>query len=117
AVPLLYGMLLREGAQIAEYDKTMLHGKVAVIDGSWATVGSSNLDALSLVLNNEANVILANYPQVSELRDAILSAFDESPKIDPQRYAARPLSESLLNWFTYNAYRLAMKMLTVGEYD
>ncbi len=117
AVPLLYGMLLREGAKIAEYDKTMLHGKVAVIDGSWATVGSSNLDALSLVLNHEANVILANYPQVGELRNAILAAFDESPKIDRQRYAARPLSERLLNWFTYNAYRVAMKMLTMGEYD
>jgi cardiolipin synthase len=117
AVPLLYGMLLRAGAQIAEYDKTMLHGKVAVIDGSWATVGSSNLDALSLVLNNEANVMIANHPEVGELRDAILAAFDESPKIDQQRYAARPLPERLLNWFTYNVYRVAMKMLTVGEYD
>jgi cardiolipin synthase A/B len=117
AVPLLYGMLLRAGAQIAEYDKTMLHGKVAVIDGSWATVGSSNLDALSLLLNHEANVVIANYPEVSELRDAILSAFEESPKIDQQRYAARPLPERLLNWLTYNAYRVAMKMLTVGEYD
>jgi cardiolipin synthase A/B len=117
AVPLLYGMLLRAGAQIAEYDKTMLHGKVAVVDGSWATVGSSNLDALSLVLNHEANVMIANYVEVGELRDAILAAFDESPKIDPQRYAARPLPERLLNWITYNAYRVAMKMLTVGEYD
>ncbi|CAB3779608.1 cardiolipin synthase ClsB [Pararobbsia alpina] len=117
AVPLLYGMLLRAGAQIAEYDKTMLHGKVAVIDGSWATVGSSNLDALSLLLNHEANVIIANAPEVGELRDAILAAFEESPKIDPRLYAARPLPERLLNWFTYNAYRVAMKMLTVGEYD
>ena len=117
AVPSLYGMLMSAGAQIAEYDKTMLHGKVAVIDGSWATVGSSNLDALSLVLNHEANVVIVNDPVVADLRTAILTAFNESPKIDPQRFAARPFPVRLLNWFTYNGYRLVMKMLTIGEYD
>ncbi|RKP59397.1 cardiolipin synthase ClsB [Pararobbsia silviterrae] len=117
AVPSLYGMLMAAGAQIAEYNKTLLHGKVAVIDGNWATVGSSNLDALSLVLNHEANVVIVNDPVVSSLREAIRSAFDDSPAIDPQRYAARPLPVRFVNWFTYNAYRLAMKMLTIGEYD
>ncbi|HXZ06668.1 MAG TPA: phospholipase D-like domain-containing protein, partial [Paraburkholderia sp.] len=58
AVPFLYRSLLNAGVKIAEYEKTMLHGKVAVVDCAWATVGSSNLDALSLVLNNEANVLL-----------------------------------------------------------
>lgn len=117
AVPSLYGMLMRSGARIAEYNKTLLHGKVAVIDGNWATVGSSNLDALSLVLNHEANVVVVNDPIVPDLRAAILSAFDDSPQIDPQRYASRPVPVRLLNWLTYNAYRLAMKMLTIGEYD
>lgn len=117
AVPSLYGMLMRAGAEIAEYNKTLLHGKVAVIDRSWATVGSSNLDALSLVLNHEANVVIVNDPIVPDLHAAILSAFDDSPRIDPQRYASRPLPVRLLNWFTYNGYRLAMKLLTIGEYD
>ncbi|HTJ94503.1 MAG TPA: cardiolipin synthase ClsB, partial [Pararobbsia sp.] len=117
AVPSLYGMLLRAGVEIAEYNKTLLHGKVAVIDGSWATVGSSNLDALSLVLNHEANVVIVNDPIVPHLRAAIVSAFDDSPRIDPLRYASRPLPTRLLNWLTYNGYRLAMKLLTIGEYD
>ena len=44
--------------RIFEYCERPLHGKVAVVDGEWATVGSSNLDPLSLGLNLEANVLI-----------------------------------------------------------
>jgi cardiolipin synthase A/B len=118
AVPFLYHALLRAGVRIAEYDRTMLHGKVAVIDDNWATVGSSNLDALSLVLNNEANVVLVRHDaQTAQLRDAITAAFADGREIDPARYAARPLGERLLNWLAYTVYRAAMKLLTIGGYD
>jgi cardiolipin synthase A/B len=117
AVPFLYRSLLRAGVQIAEYEKTMLHGKVAVVDSNWGTVGSSNLDALSLMLNNEANVVLVFHEQIGQLRDAILAAYAESRRIDLARYEARPLMERLLNWFAYNGYRMVMKLLTVGGYD
>ncbi|WP_042299468.1 cardiolipin synthase ClsB [Paraburkholderia kururiensis] len=117
AVPFLYHSLLKAGVRIAEYEKTMLHGKVAVVDSNWATVGSSNLDALSLVLNNEANVMLVLHPQIDALRGAILTAFNESRLIDEARYEARPAAERLLNWLAYTAYRATMKLLTVGGYD
>ncbi|WP_118180906.1 phospholipase D-like domain-containing protein [Paraburkholderia phosphatilytica] len=117
AVPFLYRSLLKAGVQIAEYEKTMLHGKVAVVDSGWATVGSSNLDALSLVLNNEANVVLVLHPEIDALRDAILTAFAEARRIDFAGYEARPAGERLLNWFAYTAYRWAMKLITVGGYD
>ncbi len=115
--PFLYHQLLSAGVQIAEYEKTMLHGKVAVVDDVWGTVGSSNLDALSLVLNNEANVLLVQHPQIGQLRAAILSAFEESPKIDRARYEARPWHVRAVNWLAWNSYRLVMKLLTVGGYD
>ena len=54
----LYDSLLRSGVHIHEYCERPLHGKVGVIDGRWATVGSSNLDPLSLYLNLEANVVV-----------------------------------------------------------
>jgi len=117
AVPFLYRSLLKAGVKIAEYEKTMLHGKVAVVDSNWGTVGSSNLDALSLMLNNEANVVLVLHPEIDQLRQAIAKAFDESRRIDEKHYESRPVSERLLNWFAYNTYRLAMKLLTVGGYD
>ncbi|MDR6388056.1 cardiolipin synthase ClsB [Paraburkholderia phenoliruptrix] len=117
AVPFLYRALLRAGVQIAEYEKTLLHGKVAVVDSNWATVGSSNLDALSLMLNNEANVVLVNDPSIDALREAMLAAFKEARRIDEAHYDARPAGERLLNWLAYTTYRLAMKLLTVGGYD
>lgn len=60
AASLLYSHLLRAGVQIYEYTARPLHSKVAVIDDEWSTVGSSNLDPLSLSLNLEANVMIRN---------------------------------------------------------
>jgi cardiolipin synthase len=118
ATPFLYRNLLKSGVRIAEYEKTILHGKVAVVDSNWATVGSSNLDALSLVLNNEANMVLVNHEnEIVKLRDAILAAFHDGRPITVEQYAARPAGERLLNWLAYNAYRTMMKMLTIGRYD
>lgn len=58
AASMLYHHLLHAGVRIHEYCERPLHGKVAVVDGHWSTVGSSNLDPLSLSLNLEANVIV-----------------------------------------------------------
>ncbi|UVM24240.1 cardiolipin synthase ClsB [Pseudomonas wadenswilerensis] len=55
---LLYNYLIRDGVRIFEYCERPLHGKVALVDRHWSTVGSSNLDPLSLALNLEANLII-----------------------------------------------------------
>jgi cardiolipin synthase len=49
--------LLKAGVDIYEYAPSALHAKVAVVDSRWATVGSTNLDPLSLLLAREANVV------------------------------------------------------------
>src|SRR5690606_26757585 len=56
----LYDYLLRHGVEIYEYTERPLHAKVAVVDDDWSTVGSSNLDPLSLWLNLEANVLIGD---------------------------------------------------------
>jgi cardiolipin synthase len=58
AASMLYHRLLVAGVRVFEYCERPLHGKVAVMDDEWSTVGSSNLDPLSLALNLEANVII-----------------------------------------------------------
>jgi cardiolipin synthase A/B len=58
AARVLYDELRAEGVHIYEYTPAFLHAKVAVVDGLWATVGSSNIDPLSLLLNLEANVVV-----------------------------------------------------------
>ncbi|WP_426204776.1 cardiolipin synthase ClsB [Pseudomonas sp. TWP3-1] len=58
AARMTYDYLLKAGVHIHEYCERPLHGKVALVDDDWSTVGSSNLDPLSLSLNLEANVLI-----------------------------------------------------------
>jgi cardiolipin synthase len=58
AARLLYDYLMQSGIRIFEYCRRPFHGKVAVADDEWVTVGSSNLDPLSLAFNLEANLIV-----------------------------------------------------------
>ncbi|WP_341892780.1 cardiolipin synthase ClsB [Variovorax sp. YR752] len=60
AARLLYGHLLRAGVEVHEYCARPMHGKIAIVDDGWATIGSSNLDPLSLALNMEANVVVVS---------------------------------------------------------
>ena len=75
AASMLYHHLLKAGVRIYEYCDRPLHGKVALMDDDWATVGSSNLDPLSLALNLEANVIIRDRAfnrQLSEKLDKLM---------------------------------------------
>lgn len=64
----LYRHLIDAGVHIHEYCQRPFHGKVALVDDDWATVGSSNLDPLSLSLNLEANVFIRDPAFVADLR-------------------------------------------------
>ncbi|MDP2768524.1 MAG: phospholipase D-like domain-containing protein, partial [Giesbergeria sp.] len=71
ATMLLYELMLRSGVHIHEFVERPLHAKVAVIDGEWATVGSSNLDPTSLSLNLEANVMVRDASFALELHQKL----------------------------------------------
>ncbi len=68
----LYRYLLPAGVRILEYCRRPLHGKVAIIDDRWSTVGSSNLDPLSLWLNLEANVLIEDRAFTAHLHDRLM---------------------------------------------
>lgn len=69
AAGLLYHHLLTAGVKIYEYCERPLHGKVALTDDEWSTVGSSNLDPLSLSFNLEANVVIKDRAFNQHLRE------------------------------------------------
>ncbi|MBX6316825.1 cardiolipin synthase ClsB [Pigmentiphaga sp.] len=71
AAHMLHDYLLSAGVKIYEYCERPLHGKVAVVDDVWATVGSSNLDPLSLSLNLEANLIIRDPAFSRTLRERL----------------------------------------------
>jgi cardiolipin synthase len=70
----LYRLLSKQGIRIVEYRASFLHAKVAVIDGVWATVGSSNIDPFSLLLAREANVVIRDAGFAETLRASLLQA-------------------------------------------
>ncbi len=102
----VYDALLREGIEIHAYAKSFLHAKVAVIDGHWATVGSSNLDPLSLLLAREANVVIEGAAFANELRSCLLNEVRlQNCRIDQATHAQRPVVKRFLDWFAYGVMR------------
>ncbi len=95
----LYGKLLAAGVEIYEYHASVLHAKVAVVDGHWATVGSSNLDPFSLLLAREANVVVRD-PTFAEALHASLSdaMATGATRVDPQTFTQRPWWQQLVDW-------------------
>lgn len=88
----LYDHLQRDGVHIHEYCKRPFHGKVAVVDDDWSTVGSSNLDPLSLALNLEANVILRD----AGFADVLRARLDHLIANDCKAVKAQPVKWPLL---------------------
>ncbi len=78
AASVLYRELQEGGVQIFEYDAAFLHAKVVRVDDRWATVGSSNLDPLSLLVNFEANLAVRNGAFVRELAARLAVAFADA---------------------------------------
>lgn len=73
----LYEQLLAAGIEIYEYQASYMHAKVAVVDGLWTTVGSSNIDPLSLLLAREANLAVQDERFAQQLRRSLLDAIEQ----------------------------------------
>ena len=105
----LYGALLDAGVEIIEYHKSFMHAKVAVIDGEWATVGSSNIDPFSMLLAREANIIVRDQLFAYQLRASLEDAirFGARP-VKMQHWKTRPVLERAMTWGAYGMTRFLM---------
>lgn len=107
----LYGMLLGAGIEIYSYHKSFLHAKVAVIDGRWATVGSSNIDPFSLMLAWEANIVALDAGFAGKLRGSLLQAISEgAQQIMADHWKQQPYYQRFLAWGSYGLVRFLMGM-------
>jgi cardiolipin synthase A/B len=105
----LYGRLLAAGVELHACTHTDLHAKVAVVDGCWATVGSSNLDPLSLLLAREANVV-TTHPQVAAtlVRDIEHHIQHSAHPLDAAELRERPLHQRALDHLAFWLMRAAI---------
>jgi len=116
AVSALYGRLLRAGIEIHTYQPSFLHAKVAVVDDHWATVGSSNMDPLSLLLAREANVVERDAAFAQDLRQSLEVALeDQSVQVQTHVYVNRPFWVRFLDASALLLVRL-MLLLTGRRY-
>ena len=111
----MYGQLLDAGIVIQEYHKSMLHAKVAVIDDTWATVGSSNIDPYSLLMAREANVFVRDRGFAGELKRALADMIKTGARpVAPQHWKSRSRLYKAAIWVAYGVVRLAMGFLGYG---
>jgi cardiolipin synthase len=94
-----YGDLLKVGADIYEYEPSMIHAKVMVVDGVWSVVGSANLDNRSFGINDEINVAILNPEFATHLTEDFEQDASHSKNISLRDWQNRGLYERLLEAF------------------
>ncbi|MBE0502920.1 MAG: cardiolipin synthase [Desulfuromonadales bacterium] len=94
-----YTKLLKSGVQLYEHSDSLLHAKTAVIDSVWATVGSTNMDYLSLLNNNEVNAIILNKEFAAEMEKMFAGDLADSKQIHWEEWKKRPLLPRAREWF------------------
>lgn len=105
----LYGTLLDAGIEIYEYSKGYLHAKVAVIDGQWATVGSSNIDPFSLLLSREANIVVDDKEFGAVLTQSLkLTVETDALRIFSDSWKHQPPWLRFMSWLSYGLLRCMM---------
>ena len=105
----MFGRLLAAGVEIHEYTAGFLHAKVAVVDQLWATVGSSNLDPLSLLLAREANVVVQDTGFARELQRRLEGAMAQHARaLVAADFDRRPRGQRMLDWLAYGLMRLTL---------
>lgn len=94
-----YSRLLQSGVKVYEHDTSLLHAKTAVIDEVWATVGSTNLDFLSLLNNDEVNAIILGQEFAGEMEKMFARDLADSKQIHWEEWKKRPLLPRFREWF------------------
>jgi cardiolipin synthase len=94
-----YSGLLKSGVKIYEQSTSLLHAKTAVIDNVWSTVGSTNMDFLSLLHNDEVNAVILNREFAREMELMFARDLAESRQIHWEEWQKRPILPRVREWF------------------
>ena len=97
----LYRSLLEAGVHLYEYERTLSHQKVVIVDGIWSHVGSTNMDARALALNEEVGVGLVSAECAQQLTEAFERDLQHASKLELQTWQQRPLTAKLAEQWAY----------------
>ena len=96
-----YGPLLKAGAEVYEYQPSMIHAKVLLVDGRWAVVGSTNFDNRSFGINDEVNLAVRDPSVAMRLEEDHAADLRQSKRVSLQDWRHRPVREratELIGW-------------------
>jgi cardiolipin synthase len=96
-----YGRMLQGGIQIYEYMPALMHAKTMVVDGVWATIGSTNFDNRSFALNEELNLTVYDGGVAERLHKIFYEDVKHSKKITYEDWQARGFKEKFFELFAY----------------
>jgi cardiolipin synthase A/B len=96
-----YGRMLLGGIQIFEYMPALMHAKTMVVDGVWATVGSTNFDNRSFALNEELNLTAYDSGIAQRLEEAFEQDLKYSRKITYEEWSSRGIGERIYEIFAF----------------
>jgi len=94
-----WGPLLAEGVEIFEYQPTMFHCKVMIVDRKWVSVGSTNIDTRSFRINDEANMNVYDDEFATRQTQVFETDLQSCTRITPHAWARRPWVERAGDWF------------------
>lgn len=91
-----FGRMLRAGIEIYEYRPALLHAKTMVVDGVWATIGSTNLDNRSFALNDELNLVVYDAALARRMEEIFRDDLAQSKRIEYRAWRRRGLIDRVL---------------------
>jgi cardiolipin synthase A/B len=100
----LYESLLKAGVRVYEYQPTLAHQKIVIVDGIWSHVGSTNFDSRSLALNEEVGIGLLSREIAQQLRVAFSEDLKNSTEVTLDEWSRRPWNSKMWNWFAYKLH-------------
>ena len=85
-----YSGLLKSGVKVYEHSTSLLHAKTAVVDEVWSTVGSTNMDNMSMLTNDEVNAVILNQEFAVEMEKMFVRDLADSKQIQWAEWGERP---------------------------
>jgi cardiolipin synthase len=96
-----YGALLEGGVRLFDYQRTLLHQKVMVIDECWASVGSTNFDDRSFELNDEVSLVVYDESIAKELEETFERDLEHATEVDRDQWARRSIVHKTIDFATF----------------
>lgn len=110
----MYDWLLRNKIEIYEYQDNILHGKIAVCDGKWMTIGSYNINDISAYASVELNLDVKNHSFAKNIEQTLeeIITNDCTPITSESHTRTKNILKQFIRWVSYELFRLGFHVFT-----